>query len=86
MKTPEPPLVWHTEHDHPRPLLRWKPPVVEIVAIERDQGAPELAGQPEVLDVAALKILDMALAESAPALEWPIQSKVNRLLNFLRLI
>src|SRR5258708_22873103 len=51
-KTPEPPLVWHAEHDHPRPLLRCKPPVVEIVAIDRDQDAPELTGQPALPAVA----------------------------------
>ncbi len=51
-QSPEPPLVRHAEHDHARAFLRGKFTVVQIVAVERDQGAPELARQPVVLDVA----------------------------------
>ncbi len=44
-------LVRRREHDHPGTLGRRKRPVVGVVAIERHEGAPELARQAVVLDV-----------------------------------
>ena len=41
------------EHDHAGALAGREPPIVEVVAIERDQRAAQLPREPVVLDVAA---------------------------------
>jgi len=58
-KSPEPPLVRHAEHDHARAFLRRKLAVVEVVAVERHQRPPQLARQPEMLDVAGAAQIGM---------------------------
>src|SRR5262245_53029282 len=49
---PQPALVRHAEDDHAGALVGRKPAVVQVVAIEGHQGAPELPREPVVLDVA----------------------------------
>ena len=64
---PEPSLVRHREHDHARALVRGKLPVVQVVAIERHQRAPELPRQPVVLDVArAPQVVDARARTARP--------------------
>src|SRR4029079_8914951 len=49
---PQPSLGGHAEDDDAGALLGRKLPIVEIVAVERHQRAPELAREAVVLDVA----------------------------------
>src|SRR5262245_19361582 len=48
----QPALVGRRKHDHAGALLRREGAIVEIVAVERHERAPELSREPEVLDVA----------------------------------
>jgi hypothetical protein len=42
---------WRRQHDHPTALLLGEEAIVEIVAIQSDQGSAQFAGKSEVLAV-----------------------------------